>query len=87
MGSEEAADETTVTDHYAVTVPAVIRERLDVEPGDKLRWSLSDEGALSVEVVKQRRGVFDDFEPADLGETHAAEEHSSFGLDSDSEDG
>jgi AbrB family looped-hinge helix DNA binding protein len=86
MGTEEAADETTVTDRYAVTVPAVIRERLDVEPGDKLRWAVSDDGELTVEVVKQRRGVFEDFEPADLGDTDAAADHSTFGLDAGHED-
>jgi AbrB family looped-hinge helix DNA binding protein len=86
MGTEEAADETTVTDRYAVTVPAAIRERLDVEPGDKLRWSVSDDGELAVEIVKQRQGVFEDFEPADLGDTDAASEHSTFGIHSGNEE-
>lgn len=50
-----------------VTIPADLRRRLDIEPGDKLRWDVDDEGDLSVEAVKQRYGVFDDFEPVPMG--------------------
>jgi len=81
MATEEASDETTVNDRYAVTVPAPIREQLDVEPGDKIRWAVTDEGELTVEVIKQQYGVFDDFQPVDAGETHAAADHSLMGID------
>ncbi|WP_424017651.1 AbrB/MazE/SpoVT family DNA-binding domain-containing protein [Halorientalis pallida] len=81
MGVDETSDETTLNDRYAVTVPAAIRERLDVEPGDKIRWSVSDDGDLSVEVVRQRTGVFQDFEPVDMGETDAANDHSLMGIE------
>lgn len=64
MGTTE---ETTINDRGGTTVPADIRERLDIEPGDKLRWSVSEDETLSVEVVTQERGVFDDFEPMALG--------------------
>jgi bifunctional DNA-binding transcriptional regulator/antitoxin component of YhaV-PrlF toxin-antitoxin module len=60
-------DETTVNDSYSVTVPAAVRERADVEPGDKIRWSVDESGTVSIEVVKQRVGVFEDFEPASMG--------------------
>ncbi|QSG12826.1 AbrB family transcriptional regulator [Halapricum desulfuricans] len=43
-----------------VTIPASLRHRLDIEAGDKLRWDIDDEGNLSVEVVKQRYGAFED---------------------------
>jgi antitoxin PrlF len=69
-----AAEETTVSDRGMVTIPASLRRRLDIEPGDKLRWEVDDEGELSVEVVKQRYGAFDDFESVSMGgggsETH-----------------
>jgi AbrB family looped-hinge helix DNA binding protein len=56
-----------------VTIPAELRRRLDIEAGDKLRWVL-DDGELSVEVVRQGYGAFDDFEGASMGgdgqETH-----------------
>ena len=65
--SQRAEDETTVNDSYSVTVPASIREQADIESGDKIRWSVDDEGSVSVEIVKQRIGVFDDFEPAPMG--------------------
>jgi len=45
-----------------VTIPADLRRRLDIEPGDKLRWNTDEEGNLSVEVVKQRYGAFEDDE-------------------------
>lgn len=65
--SQRAEDETTVNDSYSVTVPASIREQADIESGDKIRWSVDDDGTVSIEIVKQRVGVFDDFEPASMG--------------------
>ena len=74
MATEEAPEETKVSDRGMVTIPASLRRRLDIEAGDKLRWDVDDEGNLSVEVVKQRYGAFDDFEPVSMGgdgfETH-----------------
>jgi AbrB family looped-hinge helix DNA binding protein len=74
MATEEAPEETKVNDRGMVTIPASLRRRLDIEAGDKLRWDVDDEGNLSVEVVKQRYGAFDDFEPVPMGgdglETH-----------------
>lgn len=69
-----AVEETKVSDRGMVTIPAELRRRLDIEAGDKLRWEADKEGNLSVEVVKQRYGAFDDFEPVAMGgggvETH-----------------
>lgn len=62
MSRGETVEETTVSDSGMVTVPASLRQRLDIEPGDKLRWSTNDEGKLTVEVVKQRYGAFEDDE-------------------------
>ncbi|MDS0300213.1 AbrB/MazE/SpoVT family DNA-binding domain-containing protein [Halogeometricum sp. S1BR25-6] len=36
-----------------VTIPAAIRRRLAVEPGDTVRWEVAEDGALSVNVVVQ----------------------------------
>jgi looped-hinge helix DNA binding domain, AbrB family len=62
MAADEAPAETTVSDRGMVTIPAALRRRLDIEPGDKLRWTADDERTLSVEVVKQRYGAFEDDE-------------------------
>lgn len=62
MASEEAAEGTKVNDRGMVTIPADLRRRLDIEPGDKLRWGVTEDGELTVEVVRQRYGAFDDFE-------------------------
>lgn len=74
MATKEAPEETTVSDRGMVTIPASLRRRLDIEAGDKLRWDVDKEGNLSVKVVKQRYGAFDDFEPVSMGgngsETH-----------------
>jgi len=77
MASEETADETTVNERYGVTIPSAIRSRLDIQPGDKVRWAIGADDSLEIEVVKQRRGVFEDFEPIDLGPTNAAEDHDA----------
>jgi len=60
MGTDDAPEETTVSDRGMVTIPASLRQRLDIEAGDKLRWNIDEEGNLSVEVVRQRYGAFDD---------------------------
>ncbi len=74
MATPETPEETKVSDSGVVTVPANIRQRLDIEPGDKIRWSTDDEGNLTVEVVRERYGAFEDFEPVPMGgggsETH-----------------
>jgi antitoxin PrlF len=75
MATPETPEETKVSDSGVVTVPASIRQRLDIEPGDKIRWSTDDEGNLTVEVVRERYGAFEDDDlKANLGgdglETH-----------------
>ncbi|MDL0118533.1 AbrB/MazE/SpoVT family DNA-binding domain-containing protein [Halobacterium salinarum] len=79
MAAEEPPEETKVSDRGMVTIPASLRRRLDIEAGDKLRWNVDDDGNLSVEVVKQRYGAFDDFEPVSMGgdgsETHDVAGH------------
>ena len=63
----ETTRETTVNDRGGTTIPSEIRESLDINSGDTIRWTVTDHGTLSVEVVKQETGVFDDFEPALMG--------------------
>lgn len=82
-----STEETTVSDRGMVTIPASLRQRLDIEPGDKLRWHVDEEGSLEVAVVKQQYGAFDDFEPVpmggDGGKTHdlAGYEETAFSED------
>ncbi|WP_135853990.1 AbrB/MazE/SpoVT family DNA-binding domain-containing protein [Halorussus salinus] len=74
-------EQTTINDHYSVTVPAAIRNRLDIQPGDKLDWAVTDDGDLVVQVVKQRYGAFEDFEAVDMGETDVANDHDVAGVE------
>ena len=60
MTTEDTPEETTVNDRGMVTIPASLRRRLDIEAGDKLRWETDADGNLSVEVIRQRYGVFQD---------------------------
>ncbi len=78
-----ATEETKVSDRGMVTIPASLRDRLDIEAGDKLRWDTDKEGNLSVEVVKQRYGAFDDFEPVSMG-GDGSETHDLAGHEEDS---
>ncbi|ERH12182.1 MAG: looped-hinge helix DNA binding domain, AbrB family [halophilic archaeon J07HB67] len=49
----------------SVTIPRRIREELGVEEGDAIRWTVDEDGELSAELVHERYGAFDDFEPAE----------------------
>ncbi|QLH81387.1 AbrB/MazE/SpoVT family DNA-binding domain-containing protein [Halosimplex pelagicum] len=80
MATEET-EETKVSDRGMVTIPANIRRDLDIGAGDKLRWTVDESGDLAVEVLHQREGVFDDFEPVDAGETNAVEVEDEFGAE------
>lgn|GEM_PF-1590655 len=62
-----STDESTLTENYAATIPAAVREQLDVRPGDKLRWRATEAGKLEVEIVRQREGALDEFEPEPMG--------------------
>ncbi|AGB32313.1 transcriptional regulator [Natrinema pellirubrum DSM 15624] len=74
--SHRVEDETTINDSYSVTVPAAVRRELDIEAGDKIRWRVTEDGTLSVEVVTQRYGAFSELDPVDIGEeTDAVDDH------------
>ncbi|MEF8776328.1 MAG: AbrB/MazE/SpoVT family DNA-binding domain-containing protein [Haloarculaceae archaeon] len=87
MATEEGPDETKISDRGMVTIPAALRRRLDIEPGDKLRWDTDEAGELSVEVVKQRYGAFaDDDMKAPMG-GNSLETHNLAGKEEDPLDG
>lgn len=65
--------ETKVTERGDVHIPSELLEKADIEGGDRIRWRLTDDGKLVGEIVRERAGAFDDFQPADMGETDAVE--------------
>lgn len=80
MSSPRSSDETTVNASYSVTVPAEIRSSLDIEPGDTLRWTLDDDGELSVSVIEEEQGALSELEPVDIGtETNSVDLERDFG--------
>jgi len=76
VSSDDA--ETTVNESYAVTIPAAIRERVDVEPGDRVRWIVDGEDRLLAEIVRERYGAAEDIDPVDMGETDAVDVTESY---------
>ncbi|EMA50824.1 AbrB/MazE/SpoVT family DNA-binding domain-containing protein [Halococcus salifodinae] len=74
----ETIGESAISGNQA-SIPAAIRDRADIEDGDRVRWRWRD-GELSVEVVRQRAGVFAEFEGFD-GESETLD-HDRTGLDS-----
>lgn len=58
--------ESTVNDSYGTTIPSEVRKALgkEIEPGDTVRW-IVDDGTLSLEIVHERYGAFEDAEPFD----------------------
>ncbi|USZ67123.1 AbrB/MazE/SpoVT family DNA-binding domain-containing protein [Halorussus salilacus] len=60
--------ETILDERYAVTVPAKFRERLDLEPGNRLRWTVTNDGRLLGEIVRERYGVAEELDPIDIEE-------------------
>jgi len=82
MGSEGVDSESKVSGNQA-NIPAHIRQELDIDDGDKLRWYIEDDGTLRVRVVQQRSGTFSDFDGYDGGQvTDAESDHDTWGVDS-----
>ena len=82
MSSDQVDAESKVSGNQA-NIPAQIRQELDIDDGDHLRWYLDDEGTVRIEVVQQRRGTFADFDGYDGDEeTDATTEHDGWGIDS-----
>jgi antitoxin PrlF len=57
--------ESTLTVKGQVTIPAEIRDRLDLRPGDKLRFRLSDSGKLTIE-ARRKRSIFEQIDTLEL---------------------
>jgi len=81
MSSEGVDSESKVSGNQA-NIPAHIRQKLDINDGDKLRWQIEDDGTLRVEVVQQRRGTFRDFDGYDGDQaTAVTTDHDAWGVD------
>ncbi len=81
MSSDRVDSESKISGNQA-NIPARIRRELDIDDGDKLRWSIEDDGALRVEVVQQREGTFGGFDGYDGDrETDATSDHDAWGVE------
>ncbi|MFB6269123.1 MAG: AbrB/MazE/SpoVT family DNA-binding domain-containing protein [Halobacterium sp.] len=79
--SERVDSESKVSGNQA-NIPARIRRRLDIDDGDRLRWTVEDDGTVRVEVVQQRSGTFSGFQGYDGDEeTDAVSEHDAWGVE------
>jgi antitoxin PrlF len=61
--SQPGEQATRVNGSGSVTIPKWVREELNIEEGDSIRWTVDEDGELSVEIVRERYGAFEDFEP------------------------
>jgi len=67
--------ESRVTEGLAASIPAEVRRRLDIHPGDRLVWDVKAEH-VEVRVKRGRRRGFDDFQPFDFGyDTKGGSDH------------
>ena len=81
MSSESVNSESKVSGNQA-NIPARIRRKLDIDDGDKLRWHVEDDGTLRVQVVRQRRSTFGEFDGyGGDQETEVTAEHDAWGVD------
>jgi antitoxin component of MazEF toxin-antitoxin module len=81
MSSEGVDSESKVSGNQA-NIPAHIRQKLDINDGDKLRWQIEEDGTLRVEVVQQRRGTFHDFDGYDGDQaTEVTTDHDAWGVE------
>lgn len=76
MATED--EETRVDDEWAVRIPPGAREKMDLQPGDRLQWSVDDDGRLVATVVPERHGAADNLDPVDMGETDAVDVTDSY---------
>lgn len=81
MSSERVDSESKVSGNQA-NIPAHIRRTLDIDDGDRLRWSIEDDGTLRVQILQQRSGTFSDFDGYDgFTATEVDREHDAWGVD------
>jgi len=82
VASNMSVDSESKVSGNQANIPARIRQELDIDDGDRLRWQVEDDGTLRVEVVQQRSGTFSDFGGYDGDEeTDATAEHDAWGVD------
>lgn len=80
MSSDYTDAESKVSGNQA-NIPAHIRRELDIDDGDRLRWTVED-GAVRVEVVQQDAGTFADFDGYDGdAETDGTTAHDAWGVE------
>lgn len=81
MDTDDVAAESTVSGNQA-NIPAHIRHELDIDDGDQLRWRVTDNGTLHVEVVRRESGTFDGFDGYDGTEaTDVREDPDAWSVD------
>lgn len=80
MSNGSVDSESKVSGNQA-NIPAYIRQQLNIDDGDRLRWQIEDDGTLRVQIVQQREGTFSGFDGYE-GEaaTDAESDHDEWGL-------
>lgn len=63
--SQFDGSKTTVDDHGAVSIPETVREAAGIAPGDDVRWTVDEDGTVTLEVLEGTYGAFDDVDPVE----------------------
>jgi len=51
--TDDTDTETVVLDDYTVEIPRPFRGELGLEPGDTVRWDVTDDGRLLLDIVEE----------------------------------
>jgi len=80
VSSDQIDAESTVSGNQA-NIPAQIRHELGIDDGDQLRWEVTDDGRIRVEVVQQKAGSFAEFDGYGGSEaTDVTTDHDAWGV-------
>lgn len=79
--SDDSVDPESTVRGTQTTIPARIRQKIDINDGDTVRWQIVDSETVRLRVVDQRGGSFSGFDGYDgTQETSVAIEHDAWAV-------
>lgn len=78
---DDSVDPESTVRGTQTTIPARIRQKIDINDGDTVRWQIIDAETVRLWVVEQRGGIFSGFDGYDgTQETSVATEHDAWAV-------
>jgi len=79
--SDDSVDPESTVRGTQTTIPARIRQKIDINDGDTVRWQIIDSETVRLRVVEQRGGTFSGFDGYDgTQKTSVATEHDAWAI-------